>query len=151
MWGDYEAKNKLLEDLLVEYAQKLDTREKEIQRLRRKLRDVTEERDYLAKHSWTGSILHEPTIVEVPHNINTISIAVPTSPEVSVSLENRYDGAYHVVAKIRNSARNHIQFSYAITKQSLLQAADRLGILTYLHKKVLEEIERDLDKQPKGL
>lgn len=147
MWTDAEAHNELLKDLLHKYAVDLDNKANENERLKSQIRELKHELQYYKGHSFVGSILDTPEIVEVP-KITTASfnLYIPTA---STSIEdNPYDGAYHIIAKIRD--KNTISYNYYVTKTSLLQAKDRIGILTYLHKKVLEEMERQLDKQYKG-
>jgi predicted transcriptional regulator len=142
MWIDAEAHNKFLEDLLQEYAMKLDNKDKKIQKLKKDLRSIKEEIEYLRAHQFTGSVYAEPATINVPtqNNNGTFNLQLPT---VEVSLEdNPADGAYHIVARIGSG--NTIKYSYFLTKESLMSATDKIGMLTYLHKKVLEEMERQL-------
>lgn len=142
MWIDAEAHNKFLEDLLHEYALKLDNKEQHIQKLKNELKTLKQELEYSKAHSFTGSIYEEPVLIDVPskHNNATFNLRVPS---VSISLEdNISNGAYHIVARI--SSPNTVSYSYYITKESLLSAKDKIGMLTYLHKKVVEEMERQL-------
>lgn len=140
MWMDAEPRNKFLEDLLHEYAIKLDTKDKTIQKLKTEIRSLNKELEYYRAHSFPGSIYSEPPIVEVPKNknISSFNLAVPS---VEVSLKETED-AYHIVAKI--SSTDKVNYNYYITKEALLTAKDKIGMLTYLHKKVLEEMDRQL-------
>lgn len=139
---DAEASNKFLEDLLHEYAVKLDAKEQHIQKLKTEIRSLTQELQYYRAHQFSGSIYDEPPIVDVPTSYNTASFNLRL-PKVEVSLEDaKEDPGYHIVARITN--QNKISYSYYITKEALLTAKDKIGMLTFLHKKVLEEMERQL-------
>ena len=142
MWMDAEASNKFLEDLLHEYAVKLDAKEQHIQKLKTEIRSLTQELQYYRAHQFPGSVYGEPPVINVPSNSNTgyFNLALPN---VEVSLGNSpVEGAYHIVAKI--SSQNKVSYSYYITKEALLSTKDKIGMLTFLHKKVLEEMERQL-------
>lgn len=142
MWMDAEASNKFLEDLLHEYAVKLDAKEQHIQKLKTEIRSLTQELQYYRAHQFPGSVYGEPPVINVPSNSNTgyFNLALPN---VEVSLSNSpVEDAYHIVAKI--SSQNKVSYSYYITKEALLSTKDKIGMLTFLHKKVLEEMERQL-------
>jgi hypothetical protein len=142
MWMDAEASNKFLEDLLHEYAVKLDAKEQHIQKLKADIRSLTQELQYYRSHQFIGSIYDEPTTIDVPNNCNKAHFNLNV-PNVEVSLtDSTRENAYHIVAKITD--QNKVSYSYYITKEALLSAKDKVGMLTYLHKKVLEEMERQL-------
>lgn len=142
MWMDAEASNKFLEDLLHEYAVKLDAKEQHIQRLKTEIRSLTQELQYYRSHQFPGSIYEEPPIIDVPTIYNKAQFNLSV-PNVEVSLTDSVsENAYHIVAKITD--QNKVSYSYYITKEALLSAKDKVGMLTYLHKKVLEEMERQL-------
>lgn len=142
MWRDAEAQNKLLEDLLARYAVRLDEQTQTINNLRHTIQELTHELQYYKAHSFDGSVLDEPVTKSVAINSATFDLAVP---QVRVSLEdNPYEGVYHVVAEV--SDKNRVIYSYHISKPALLENKDRVGMLTFLHRKVLEEMERQLKK-----
>lgn len=139
---DAEASNKFLEDLLHEYAVKLDAKEQHIQRLKSDIRSLTQELQYYRAHQFTGSIYGEPPTIDVPINYNKAHFNLNV-PNVEVAINDvSSEGAYHIVAKITD--QNKVSYSYYITKEALLSTKDKIGMLTYLHKKVLEEMERQL-------
>lgn len=143
MWTDAEAHNELLKDLLQKYAVDLDNKSNEIIRLKDQIRELNNQVKYYKAHTFLGSILDTPVEIVVPR-ANTASFNLRI-PNISTTLENNpYDGAYHIIAKVTD--KNTVSYNYHITKVSLLTAKDRIGILTYLHKKVLDEMERQLEK-----
>lgn len=142
MWMDAEASNKFLEDLLHEYAVKLDAKEQHIQKLKADIRSLTQELQYYRSHQFPGSIYDEPPVLNVPSNYNKAHFNL-NIPNVEVSLtDSQGENAYHIVAKITD--QNKVSYSYYISKEAILSAKDKIGMLTYLHKKVLEEMERQL-------
>jgi hypothetical protein len=143
MWEDFEAKNKLLEDLLVEYATKLDSRNTKIESLKREITALKHEIKYYKDHyhSFPGNIYERPEIVDVPDTKYVhFNLRIPI---VQVEL-NSSDHDYHVIARL--SDKGTVRYSYYITKESLISSTARLSMLAYLHKKVLDEIESQLKK-----
>lgn len=141
MWGDFEAKNALLEDLVFKYAVSLDDKEQEIRRLKDKIRKLEYEVKYEQAHSQRFLITREP---EVLAQAQDTSITI-TKPVATVSLDdNPYDGCYHVIAKFTDDTA--VVYKYYITKEAILTAKDKIGILSFLHKRALEELVKKLEQ-----
>ncbi len=142
MWIDAEAQNKFLEDLLQEYAIKLDEKETKLELLRNKVRNLEHELKYHRDHQFPGSIYATPPIVTTDNKSVSFNLNLPA---VSTELENlENENAYHVIARIYG--KTGVAYNYYINKTALLSAKDRIGMLTYLHKQVIDEMQRQLEK-----
>ena len=140
MWGDFEVRNKFLEDLLLEYGTKLDAMNSRLEASKREVADLKRQVEYYQRNTggFIGDIYREPDIMEVPNGTNNIVLYLKNSP-ATVELTDERDN-YHVVAKMIGN--NTIAYKYLISKLELASAKDIYGILSYLHKKVLNEMER---------
>jgi hypothetical protein len=125
MWEDYEFNTELLQDAVTEL-------ESERLALKRtlKLRDNFI-KDLKAKQRYydvSGDIYKEPKIMEL-------------NSQLSVKLHSSNNDV-HVVGK--DNANGKIIFSYYATLDPKMSEKRKAGILTYLHRKVMEELSKNL-------
>lgn len=144
MWSDAEAHNEFLQDLLFKYGSQLDVKNAEICALKEKIVQLKEKIAYYEKHnSFIGNIYAEPAVVTTPSK-GTITFNI-NKPIASVQVEEDGDN-YHIISKIYENKNNTVMYRYVLSKPMLLSAKDKVGILAFLNKKALKELEKHLDK-----
>ena len=143
MWTDAEAKNQYLENMVFELSDKLEKYVQDNIRSRARIRTLQDElnlyKEVAAKLE--HSVNNEPSVVEVS-DMPELRIPMP-----ALAIQLRLDNQdFHVIAKSYNEDKSSVAFKYYITKDSLLDKEQRINLLTYLHKRVLDEMVRLLEK-----
>jgi len=133
MWENTEFNIELLQDAVIELENEkallkkiLKERENSIVRLK----DQLSKYKFRSDISSTGNIYTEPTTVTLP------ILAV-----VSLAKVGR-DEEYHVVGRQVDSDK--IVFSYNANIPNKISPKQKLGILAYLHKRVMEELQKNI-------
>jgi hypothetical protein len=138
MWEDAEAKNEVLQDAVFNLEYKNLEYKKRFESQAHRIRELEGQVEYYKAHSFVAGDIHqEPTEIDLSGELQE-SVILNQVATVSLT-DDPIRRAYHVVGKYYEP--NNVQFKYFVTKDSITMD-NYSSVLSYLHKKVLQEIKR---------
>lgn len=135
MWKDHEAENRLYKDLLLKQNHEVEYLKRNIELLQEDKKQLEARVRYLEKATNIPYNIYEEPKISSLEEFKSVATAIVAEDDL----------AYHVIIRCKvEDPKNEVSFSYYINKPELVTARTAASILTVLHKKAMEEIEKQL-------